>query len=74
MSAAERNEDQSQGEQGGEDNAHRGSAVDVSEAADPLREDGGENTHDGGSEEHGEAGAGAGDEERRLPIRGGRRG
>ena len=43
-------ENQSQGEQGGEDNAHSGTAVDVSEAADPLCEDGGENAHDGGSE------------------------
>ena len=50
-------EDEAEGEESGEDDAHGGSTFDVSEAADPLGEDGGEHAYDGSSEKHGEAGA-----------------
>ena len=46
-----------------EDDAHGGAPVHISKFADPLSEDGSENTGRGGSDEHGNAGPGSRDDE-----------
>ena len=56
-------DEKSDGEEGGEDDAHGGTAFDFAELGDPLGEEGGEDSGDGGADEHSPAGAGAGDEE-----------
>ena len=54
---------QTGGEQGGEDDAHGSTTIDHSELAHPLGKNRGKNTGDGGTDEHREAGAAGGDKE-----------
>ena len=63
ISGTSLDDEESDGEEGGEDDAHGGTTLDLAEFSDPLGEKGGEDSGDGSAEEHGPTGAGTGDEE-----------
>ena len=61
MVGSAHDQDQAEGEKGGEDNAHGRAFFHSSEPVDPVDKEGGQDSHRGGSDEHGKAVAAVGE-------------